>query len=76
MTTVEVIFGAVIRRLREEKGTSQEEFAAMAGVHRTYMSSIELGKVVVSISVAEKLAIALDLPLSKIWKKVEMEQAK
>jgi transcriptional regulator with XRE-family HTH domain len=75
MQEIEIIFGSVIRHFREKQGHSQEAFAEMAGVHRTYMSSIELGKVQVSIAIAERLAEALEFPLSKIWKEVERRQA-
>ena len=61
----------MIRRRRERNGFSQEEFASVAGVHRTYMSSIERGKVQVSIAVAQKLADALEVPLSRVWKEIE-----
>lgn len=71
MSKIEEVFGAVIRRRRERKGYSQEEFAAVAGVHRTYMSSIERGKVQVSIAVAQKLADALEVPLSRLWREIE-----
>ncbi len=71
MEKFEEIFGKVIRQHREHQGHSQEAFAALAGVHRTYMSSIERGKVQVSIVVAKSLASALKLPLSKIIKDVE-----
>lgn len=50
---------------------SQEAFADLAGIHRTYISSIELGKVQVSINIAQKLADTLNTPLSVIWKEIE-----
>jgi len=37
---------------REKLGLSQEEFAEPANVHRTYISSIELGKVSMGIEIA------------------------
>lgn len=65
MQTLEQIFGAAVRDLRREKQRiSQEDFADKAGIHRTYVSSIELGKVKVSIAIAEKLAVVLEFPLS------------
>lgn len=76
MQEIEVIFGSVIRFFREKQGHSQEAFADLAGIHRTYVSSVELGKVQVSIAIAEKLADALELPLSKIWKEVERRRAR
>ena len=71
MQNIEVVFGRVVRRRREQLGLSQEEFADKAGVHRTYVSSIELGKVQVSIWVAQRLAEALGTPLSRFWRDVE-----
>ena len=71
MDTIEILFGQVVRQYREELGISQEEFAEKAGIHRTYVSSIELGKVQISIVIAQKLADALEVPLSRLWKDVE-----
>lgn len=73
MENFEQIFGKVIRRHRERQGHSQEGFASLAGVHRTYMSSIERGKVQVSIRIAQDLAEALNVPLSKIFREVEKD---
>ncbi|TWU55933.1 helix-turn-helix domain-containing protein [Rubripirellula reticaptiva] len=71
MDQIELEFGKVVRKYREKAGHSQEGFADVAGLHRTYISSIELGKVQVGIGVAEKLAIALDVPLSKLFREIE-----
>lgn len=71
MEPIEIRFGKAVRAEREKQGISQEAFAVQAGVHRTYVSSIELGKVQVSIRVAQQLADALGVPLSKLWKKTE-----
>ena len=71
MQTLELQFGRVVRARREKLGLSQEDFADKVGIHRTYVSSIELGKVQVSIGIAFKLAQALGLPLSRLWKDVE-----
>ncbi len=70
---IENLFGAVVRRRREDLGLSQEDFADRAAIHRTYVSSIELGKVQVSIGIAFKLAKALEIPLSRLWRDVERE---
>jgi len=63
--------GMTIRRKRHKLNLSQEDFADKADIHRTYVSSIELGKVDVSISIALKIANALNIPLSSILKEVE-----
>jgi transcriptional regulator with XRE-family HTH domain len=74
MQPIEILFGEAVRRRRNQLGLSQEDFADKAGIHRTYVSSIELGKVQISIAVAHKLALALETPLSKLWKEVEQAQ--
>jgi transcriptional regulator with XRE-family HTH domain len=48
--------GLNIRRLRLEKGWSQEAFAAEADIHRTYVSDIERGARNPTITIVEKLA--------------------
>lgn len=64
-------FGRAIRRQRENLRLSQEVFAERANVHRTYISSIELGKVSVGIEIANALAVALGLRLSDLIRKAE-----
>lgn len=51
--------GSNLRRLRDEKGWSQEQFADEAGLHRTYVSDIERAARNPTIMVLEKLAKAL-----------------
>ena len=51
--------GRNLRRLREEKGWSQEVFAFEAKIHRTYVSDIERGARNPTIVVLNKLAVAL-----------------
>ena len=63
--------GRTIRREREKLGLSQEDFAEEANVHRTYISSIELGKVNIGIEVANALAGALGMKLSELVRKAE-----
>jgi transcriptional regulator with XRE-family HTH domain len=71
MSTIPELFGAAVRRRRERLKLSQEDFADKAGIHRTYVSSVELGKVQISIVIAQKLAQALGVPQSKLWQEVE-----
>ena len=75
MKEIEAAFGATIRQLRTEKKLSQEDFADLAEIHRTYVSSIELGKVAVSIAIAKKLADALETPLSDIFRRMERRRS-
>ena len=64
-------FGALVRRLREEKGFSQEGFALRVGLHRTYMGDIERGEKNVTLVTAEKLARGLDLTLAGLLAELE-----
>ncbi len=75
MKKIEESFGAAVRKYRQKLGLSQEDFADKAGIHRTYVSSIELGKVQVSIAIAHKLAAALEVPLSRLWREVEKKMS-
>jgi transcriptional regulator with XRE-family HTH domain len=51
-----VRLGRNVRRLREARGWSQEDYAERAGIHRTYVSDIERGSRNPTITVVEKLA--------------------
>ncbi len=64
-------FGIAVRRKRHKMALSQEDFAEKAGIYRTYVSSIELGKVDVGIGTAHKVAAALGLPLSTLINEAE-----
>ncbi len=64
-------FGTAVRRRRHELELSQEIFAEKACIHRTYVSSIELGKVNIGLDVAQNIADALKIPLSKLIKEAE-----
>lgn len=50
-----------LRRLREARGWSQEDYADRADIHRTYVSDIERGRRNPTITVVEKLAKPFDL---------------
>ena len=64
-------FGRAIRLARGKLKLSQEDFAERANVRRTYISSVELGKVNVGIEVANSLAAALGLRLSDLVRRAE-----
>lgn len=59
-------FGEKLRRIRTRKGISQEALADKAGLHRTYISSVERGERNVTITTIAKLAEALDIPMTKL----------
>ena len=61
-------FGSYLRKLREDKGFSQEELAAVAGLHRTYVGSVERGERNVSLDNMLILAEALECKPSYLFK--------
>ena len=52
-------FGATVKKLRNQKGWSQEDLAVKCSLHRTYIGSIERGGRNVSLINIEKIAKAL-----------------
>ncbi|WP_427975936.1 helix-turn-helix domain-containing protein [Acidocella sp.] len=56
-----------IRRLRVERGVSQEAFAVDAGVDRTYMSRIERRLENPTVTVLEKIAAALGVEIAALF---------
>ena len=60
-------FGEKVKLFRHEKGWSQEKLALEAGIDRTYLPSIEKGDRNVSITVVEKLAIALEVEIKDFF---------
>ncbi len=55
--------GFNIRRIREERGLSQEKLAALAGLHRAYVGQIERGEKNIGLKNLEKIAKALEVPV-------------
>ncbi len=64
-------FGALVRRLRSERGYSQEEFAFRVGLHQTYVSSVERGERNVTIGTADRIARSLGTTLSGLFLELE-----
>ena len=56
-------FGINVRRLRQERGLSQEEFGFAAGIDRTYISGVERGLRNPTLLLAEKFAQGLGVDL-------------
>ena len=66
-------FGGAVRRLRQARGWSQEEFADRAGVHRTYMGAIERGEQNLSLVSIARVAAGLGISLSALMAEVERQ---
>ena len=59
-------FGQKLRRIRQKKQISQEKLADLAGLHRTYVSSVERGERNVTLETIEKLATALSIKMTQL----------
>ncbi|MEL7667027.1 MAG: helix-turn-helix transcriptional regulator [Actinomycetota bacterium] len=63
-TGLRATLAANVRQLREREGLSQEELATKAGLHRTYVGSVERAERNVTLSTLEAFASAfgVDVP--------------
>jgi transcriptional regulator with XRE-family HTH domain len=66
LSDVTVRFGKRLREIRTRKGISQEKLAELAGLHRTYVSSVERGERNISLVNIESLAEALGVPMAAL----------
>lgn len=73
MSDVMVRFGKQLRAVRERVGISQEKLAELAGLHRTYVSTVERGKRNVSLLNIERLAVALGVKMRDLMPDTEKD---
>jgi len=60
-------FGEKVRNERIRLGLSQEELAARAGVHRTYIGMIERAEKNITLGNIDKISKALGLNISDLF---------
>lgn len=65
--TVLTGFGARVRELREQSRISQEEFAHLAGLDRSYIGQVERGERNLSLFNIFKIAKGLNVPLRDLF---------
>lgn len=63
--------GIVLRNLRLAAGLSQEELAAVCGVKRAYISAVERGEKVITVTTAARLTAGLGVELSDLFARLE-----
>lgn len=63
--------GKNIRKQRRSKNYSQEELAERADLHRTFIGGIERGERNITILTLQKIALALESPLTELLPKNE-----
>ncbi len=61
------VFGTNLRTYRNQLGVSQEKFAEMCGLHRTYISDIERFQRSISLENVQKIADALNVKTYKLF---------
>lgn len=73
MSTINQALARVVTRQRKIINISQEELAAIAGIHRTYVSQIERGLKSPTLPVLFKIAAALNINASEIILEIEKD---
>jgi transcriptional regulator with XRE-family HTH domain len=74
--TVQKSLGHCIRELRNQEGWSQERFAEICGLHRTYMGHVERGEKNISLSTVLRVANALGIRVSDLFGRAENHNGK
>ena len=67
------VTGRVIRRLRLQRGMSQEVLSGLAAVSRSHLAEIETGRDSANVETLWRIAAGLDLRLSELMRLVEDE---
>lgn len=62
-----VAFGKRVRSIRKEKGLSQEAFAALAGIDRSYMGHIERGEKNITLTKIYQISDALKVDIKSLF---------
>lgn len=70
MQDIRFRFGNAVRTRRQKLGASQEEFADMCGLDRTYIGGIERGERNLSLINIEKIAQTFRVSLSELFRGV------
>jgi transcriptional regulator with XRE-family HTH domain len=70
MEDIRVRFGKAVRTKRHKLEVSQEEFADICGLDRTYIGGIERGERNVALVNIEKIAKALRISLPELFRGV------
>jgi len=69
--SAEKAFGQVLRNIRESRDLSQEELAARAGYHRTYIGQLERGEKSPSLRTIFDLSATLKISPSVLIRRIE-----
>ena len=67
------VMGRVIRAIRKRKKKTQEVVSGFAGIDRTHWARIEAGTLEATVETLWKIAAALEVRLSDLFRQVEAE---
>jgi len=70
MSEIAKTIGQRIRSYRLQLGLSQEKVAELSGCHPTYIGQVERGEKNATLESIEKIAAAIQVPLSKLFDKL------
>ena len=70
MESILIRFGKAVRERRKRLGVSQEEFADMCGLDRSYVGGVERGERNISLENIGRIAKALGISLSELFRRV------
>lgn len=76
MEDIRKIFGRNMKKRRTEKGYSQEKLAELSGLHWTYIGSVERGERNISLKNIKKIADALEVKISDLFKGIDGKNGK
>lgn len=65
-------FGKVLRKYRLNSGVSQEEFAKVLGLHRTYLGAIERGERNLSLIKVYGISKSLNIRLTELFQNIRL----
>jgi transcriptional regulator with XRE-family HTH domain len=68
-----VAFGRALRRLRQERGLTQEQLGFEADLRRTFVSVLELGQQQPTLTTIIKLARVFNLQPSELLREAERD---
>ena len=70
MENIKFIIGQRIRNYRIQKNLSQEQLSELANCHPTYIGQLERGEKNATLESIQKVAQALNIPLSQLFEKI------
>lgn len=71
MSEIAKFVGQRIRNYRTQQKLSQEKLAELSGCHPTYIGQLERGEKNATLESIERIALALGIPLSKLFEKID-----